>query len=231
MTALNPNRRMVRTSTLPDPNQYVQAMTGRFADWVFTEEEAPLQKGRWREALGCQPTTCVDLEIGTGNGYFFNHRALSQPDRTLLGMELKYKPLIQTIKRALHSGAQNAYVIRYHANLLKDLFASRELNNVFIFFPDPWPKKRHWKNRLVQEDFLSTLHELQAPGSFVEIKTDNAEYFDWILERLPGSPYRVSRSTRDLHSSEWAAENFQTHFEKLWTSKGLKTHLVRLEHD
>lgn len=231
MTALNPNRRMVRTSTLPDPNQYVKAMTGEFEDWVFTEEDAPLFKGRWRNSLGYSNETPVDLEIGTGNGYFFGHQASVYKDRVLLGMELKYKPLIQTIKRALHNGATNAYVIRYHANLLNEVFDAGELNNVFVYFPDPWPKKRHWKNRLVQDDFLQMLYVLQRPGSFLEIKTDNEDYFDWINERIPQSPYRVSRLTRDLHMSEWMSENFQTHFEKLWTSKGLKTHLVRLEKD
>lgn len=229
MTALNPNRRMVRTSTLPDPNQYVKAMTGDYADWVYTEEEAPQRRGRWRQDVGVSADHPVDLEIGTGNGYFFQHQALKCPDRILLGMELKYKPLIQTIKRALSSGTQNAFILRYHANLLGEVFAEQELNNVFIFFPDPWPKKRHWKNRLIQDDFLELLHRLQRPGSFVELKTDNPEYFDWILERVQRSKYQIERCTRDLHTSEWAGENFQTHFEKLWTSKGLKTHMIRLK--
>jgi tRNA (guanine-N7-)-methyltransferase len=198
-------------------------------NWVFTEEEAPLHKGRWREALGFESTVPVDLEIGTGNGYFFSHQAHSNPSRVLLGMELKYKPLVQTIKRALRMGTTNAFVLRYHANLLNELFDSQELNNVFIYFPDPWPKKRHWKNRLVQDDFLEMLFNIQRAGSFLEIKTDNPEYFDWIIERIPKSPYQQSRFSRDLHNSEWASENFQTHFEKLWTSKGLKTHMVRLE--
>jgi tRNA (guanine-N7-)-methyltransferase len=104
---------------------------------------------------------------------------------------------------------------------------SEEVNNTYIYFPDPWPKKRHHKNRLIQLDFLHTLFDIQKKGSFLEFKSDNLEYFDWTVERLKRSPYKIERLTNDLHNSEWSQENFQTHFEKLWTSKGIKTNLVR----
>ena len=119
-------------------------------------------------------------------------------------------------------------MIRYHAALVSEMFAPEEIDNAFIYFPDPWPKKRHFKNRLITAEFLNILFALQKPGSFLEIKTDHPGYFEWIMERAPQSRYQIVRQTEDLHKSEWSAENFQTHFEKLWTSKGLPTHMVRL---
>ena len=229
MAVLNPSVRLVRSKNLPNPNRYVEMMRGEFSDWVTPEDLAPTRKGRWRQDLGLTHESPVDLEIGTGNGYFFAHYGKSNPDRYLLGMELKFKPLIQSMKRSLAAGNKNTRMVRYHAGILPEIFESGELNRVLIYFPDPWPKKRHHKNRLISTAFLETVHRLQRPGSYLEIKTDHAGYFDWIEAAVKNSPYRVSRNTRDLHSSAWAADNYVTHFEKLWTSQGLPTHLIRLE--
>lgn len=113
--------------------------------------------------------------------------------------------------------------------MVHELFAPNEVDNVYIHFPDPWPKKRAFKHRLIQDGFLVELFKVMRPGGFVEFKTDNVDYFDWTLEHVKRSPFRIFRETRDLHNSEWASENFMTHFEKLWTGQGLKTHLVRFE--
>lgn len=227
MSALNPSVRLVKSRNLPNPNKYVLMMDDEFSGWVFNEEKAPQNKGQWREKCGLQADAFLDLEIGTGNGYFFTDYCSRNPGRNLLGMELKFKPLIQSIKRSRTAKNVNGWAVRYHAALIDELFSPGELDNVFIYFPDPWPKKKHFKNRLITLEFLFNLYELQKPGSYLEIKTDHPGYFEWIMERLPRSPYKISRSTTDLHNSEWAQDNFMTHFEKLWTSKGLKTHLVR----
>lgn len=227
MTALNPSVRLVKSQNLPNPNKYVLMMQDEYKDWVFNEENVTKQKGVWRKLLNLTEDAPLDLEIGTGNGYFFADYTKRNPNRTLLGMELKFKPLIQSIKRARALGNTNGYMLRYHASLLDDVFAAQELDNVFIYFPDPWPKKRHHKNRLINLEFLLNLFEQQKSGSYLEFKTDHPGYYEWVMERLPKTPYQILRQTDDLHKSEWANENFMTHFEKLWTSKGLKTHYVR----
>jgi tRNA (guanine-N7-)-methyltransferase len=200
-----------------------------YSEWVLLEEEAAKQKGLWRPSVfNVTSDIPVDLEIGVGNGFFFEHLCKSNPDRRMLGIELKFKPLIQTVKRALRAGCTNARLIRYDASNIEEIFGPAELNDVYIFFPDPWPKKRHHKNRLLTYEFLMTLYELQRPGSSLQIKTDSAEYFDWIVERVPKTSYVVEAKTDNLHASELSSDNFLTHFEKLWTGKGLKTHYLRL---
>jgi tRNA (guanine-N7-)-methyltransferase len=91
----------------------------------------------------------------SGTGYFFNQQALKYPERLLLGMELKYKPLVQTIRRAKRSGANNVAICRYHGFNIEELFEKNELDNVFIHFPDPWtsPKK-------TKESVLNSTKEL-----------------------------------------------------------------------
>jgi tRNA (guanine-N7-)-methyltransferase len=214
--------RVSRTKDIPEPNAYILALQGEFAQWSYDEERAPTFKGRWRlDAFSAAADRPLDVEIGTGNGLHFAHHALKHPDRLLLGFELRYKPLIQTIRRALRGGASNARVARYNAYLLPELFEEGELNDVFIFFPDPWEKSRQHKHRLIQDEFLKQLWRVQQPGSRVFFKTDSRDYFDWAMERFQRSPYAMEEFTYDLHSSPLAEKNFITQFESLFIRQGI----------
>lgn len=227
---LTTKARISLTRNLPNPNDYVRLLEGEFAEFAFNEERAPEFRGAWRkEVFKVDENVPLDLEIGTGNGYFFAHRANSEPSRCLVGIELKFKPLIQSIRRALRDGARNVRIMRYDAWAVEELFAANELNDVFIHFPDPWEKKKQWKHRLIDEDFIQILHDVQRPGSVIDFKTDSLDYFEWAMERFRRSRYQIQAETRDLHNSEWASKNFVTHFEKLWTSKGLKINYALLK--
>lgn len=216
-----PQVRMKLTKNIPVPNEYIVGLTEEFADYAFDEERAPSFKGKWRsEVFKKDDEHRVDLEIGTGNGFHFAHYAKSNPERSLVGFELKYKPLIQTIRRALRDGCENARVCRYNAHLICDIFEKNELNDVLIHFPDPYPKKKHRKNRLLTENFLNGLFELQKSGSKLYFKTDSEDYYDFALPNLESSKYEVVGETRDLHNSEFVEGNFVTAFEDIFLRKG-----------
>ncbi len=224
------NRRDINiTRTLPRPNAYTIALDGEFSHVAFNEERAPLFKGHWREKVfKAAPEAPMDLEIGTGNGFFFAHRAESQAKRNLLGLELKYKPLIQSIRRATLGGRKNVAIARYHAFNMSDLFEGEELNHVFIHFPDPWTSPKKPRNRIVNRYHLGLLYKLQRPGSFLEFKTDSREYFLWAMEEIKESPYKIEFQTQNLHQSEKASENFMTGFEKIFTKQGIQINYVLL---
>lgn len=220
--------RMSLTRELRKPTEYVQLMNSEFARWALNEERAPLLKGAWRQHLEVDASYPLDVEIGTGNGYHFAHLAKNCPDRGVIGIELKYKPLVQSIRRALRAGASNALIARYDASHITDLFADGELNNVYIHHPDPWLKKRQWKHRLIQDEFLVELNGLMRPHSFVDFKTDSRDYFEWAIERFRRSPFELVRESWDLHKSEWQSENFVTHFESIFLKQGQPIHYARL---
>ncbi len=215
--------KLTKTTELKKPNPYAVMLMDEYEGRAFDEDKVQTLKGKWRKELfQTQPNDYpIDVEIGTGNGYFFAHRSSTNLDRGLLGFEVKYKPLIQAMRRALRAGAkENAYMLRYNAYELVEVFEKEEINNVFIHHPDPWPRKKHWKHRLIQDDFLKELMTLMKPGSFVEFKTDDEPYFDWALERFQRSDFTMDFITRDLHNSKLAEVNFKTHFEKIFLAKG-----------
>ncbi len=217
------------TKNLPKPTYYAAALNGEFAQHAYNEERAIEFCGKWRSLAFSSPLDQpLDLEIGTGNGFYFTHHASTHKDRLLLGIELKYKPLIQTIRRALRAGCENARIARYNANFIWELFEDEELNNVYIHFPDPWIKKSKKKNRLINTKFLNQLFTKQKEGMFVEFKTDSLDYFEWAMEFFEASSYRVEHVTRDLHNSEFAESNFETHFEKIFLKQNIKINYTKV---
>lgn len=214
------------------PTYYAEALLGEFSEWAYCEESTPGKKGKWRkEVFNVDESTPLDVEIGTGNGYHFAHYADTHPKRMFVGFEIKYKPLIQSIRRALLNGSKNARICRYTADVIQNVFKKDEIDNVIIHHPDPWPKKRDWKRRLIQDDFLKTLFELQKSGSIVEFKTDDRPYFDWALERFKRSPYELTGLSYDLHNSEFADQNYVTSFERIFLSKGQPIYYATLKKD
>jgi tRNA (guanine-N7-)-methyltransferase len=221
--------RVSRTKDVPVPNAYILALQGEFSPWSYDEERTPLFRGQWREqAFEVPAGTPFDVEIGTGNGLHFAHRAISSPERCILGLELRYKPLIQSIRRARRAGCNNARVSRYNAYLLPELFAPGEINDVFIFFPDPWEKGRNHKHRVIQDEFLARLFEMQRPGSRVFFKTDSQDYFAWAMTRFARSNYQIEDSANDLHGSGRSESNFITQFEQIFIRQGLPIAFARL---
>jgi tRNA (guanine-N7-)-methyltransferase len=219
---------LVKTREIAKPTAYVAALGRQEIEGAFDEERAEKLKGQWRELAFQAPIKApLDVEIGTGNGFFFAHRALSEPGRLLLGLEIKFKPLVQAIRRALGAGAKNARIARYHAGYIQNLFTPGEIENVFIHHPDPWTKKSKTKRRLMNRDFLTVLFAIQKSGSFLEFKTDSREYFFWAVEEFKHSPYRIERYSESLHQSEWRDENFVTHFERIYLEMGQPIYYLR----
>ncbi|HWU44969.1 MAG TPA: hypothetical protein VN132_16065, partial [Bdellovibrio sp.] len=229
MTTASPRRQINITTDLPHQTEYTLALNNEYAHVAFDEVRAPLNKGKWRsDIFKTENHIPMDLEVGTGNGAHFAHHAQKNPHRLLVGLELKYKPLIQTIRRALKGNCKNAAVARFHAFNIDELFTEGEIDNVFIHFPDPWTSPKKPKNRFVCKQNLEILHRLQKSGSIIEFKTDSLVYFLWAMKEIRQSPYKILIETQDLHNSPLKAENFETAFEKIFLREGIKINFVRL---
>lgn len=207
---------------LKNPSIYVQQLLGEFSPWAFDERRVLDMKGHWREYLNKNPDTPLDLEIGLGNGLHFAYRACKEPNRCLVGLEIKYKPLIQSIRRAKKAGCNNVLAARWHAHYLDHIFAESELDDVFIFFPDPWVTPRRPSRRILNPLVIEQLSHLQKPNGCIVFKTDNKEAFEWSLANIKQhSSYEIDYVTYDLHRSDKAATNFVTQFESIFIRQGL----------
>jgi tRNA (guanine-N7-)-methyltransferase len=221
------------TKRLPKPNEYVLAIYNEYKSYAFDEVDIVHCKGKWRSEIFKKDSGYpVDLEIGTGNGTHFAHHCEKFPERGLVGLELKYKPLVQTIRRTVSANMDNARIARYHGQNVDHIFEVGEINNVYIHFPDPWTSPKKPDRRIVSRFVLQRLFNLQKPGSFLEFKTDSRDYFLWALEEIKLSPYRVEVSTLNLHANpEVAPNNFITAFERIFIRQGVEINYIKLWRD
>jgi tRNA (guanine-N7-)-methyltransferase len=227
----SPRPQINLTRELPKPNSYAVAMDNEYRNVAFNEERAPLNKGHWRaQIFKVESDIPLDVEIGTGAGHHFAHHAKKHPERCLVGLELKYKPLIQTIRRAKTGGGVHNAICRYHAFNLDQLFAEGEVNNVYIHCPDPWVTPRKPRNRVVNRHILNDIYKMQRTGSFLEFKTDSREYFLWALEEIKHTSYKVEFQTLNLYGEDtvYKQNNFQTGFEKIFVNQGIEINYIKL---
>lgn len=131
----------------------------------------------------------LTLEIGFGMGHSLLEMAAREPARRFVGVEV-HPPGIGALLAGIESrGLTNLRVIEADvAAILETAFRPGELDRVQIFFPDPWPKKRHHKRRLVQGPFMERLARRVRPGGTLMLATDWEPYAEWMLEVLDASP-------------------------------------------
>lgn len=119
------------------------------------------------------------LEIGCGHGHFLAAYAAANPGEFCLGIDILKDRLERAEKKARRARLTNVAFLRSEASvLLENLPPDHRLSRIFVLFPDPWPKRRHHKNRLLKPDFLDLLAAKTAPGARVYFRTDHAPYFE-----------------------------------------------------
>jgi len=127
--------------------------------------------------FGCIAPLHVDL--GCGNGSFLCELAQRHPDRNFLGTEKLVGRVAKTCRKAASLenvrvlNVESSYAVRY-------LLPETSVETFYLLFPDPWPKRRHHRRRIVTTDFLDSIHRALAAGGVLRIATDQLDYFEKI---------------------------------------------------
>ncbi len=129
------------------------------------------------------------LEIGFGMGETSAAIATAHPDTDYLGIEVHTPGVGSLLKQIGELGLTNMRIVQHDAvEVLREMIALNSLDGAHIFFPDPWPKKRHHKRRLVQPEFVALLASRLKPAGYVHLATDWEEYAAQMLEVLAAEP-------------------------------------------
>ena len=133
---------------------------------------------------GVAPCT---LEIGFGNGEHLLERSLAHPGRHFLGVEVHRPGIGHLLLAAARAGVTNLRVIAHDAvEVLQQQLSAGSLDEVQLLFPDPWPKKRHHKRRIVQPEFVALVASRLGAGGRVHLATDWEPYAEDMLRELSG---------------------------------------------
>ena len=156
------------------------------------------------------------LEIGFGMGETTAAIAQAHPENDYLGIEVHTPGVGALLKRIAELGLANLRIVQHDAvEVLEHMLAPASLDGVHLFFPDPWPKKRHHKRRLIQPVFAALLASRMKPGAYLHAATDWEDYAAQMLEVLRAEP--ALRNTADGYTQRPATRP-ETKFEQ----RGLK---------
>lgn len=168
------------------------------------------------------------LEVGAGTGLFSVELATRYPDKQFVAVDVKADRLQVGAYEAMSRGLENLRFVRARADQLGELIESGSLEQLWVTFPDPFPKQRSAGRRLTHPTYLSTYTKLlRADGSF-RLKHDDRNFFCWSLEQLVTCGWQIHELSFDLHDSDLSSDyKIQTTYEQRWLSEGLVTNFVR----
>jgi tRNA (guanine-N7-)-methyltransferase len=139
-------------------------------------------------ALFAGPVAAVWLEIGFGAGEHLAWQAAQNPSVGLIGCEVFENGVARLLRAVGEQGLGNVRVFTDDARLLLARLAGASIERAFILFPDPWPKQRHHKRRMVATRTLDLLAAAMIPGAELRLATDDVDYLRWMLARAPVHP-------------------------------------------
>jgi tRNA (guanine-N7-)-methyltransferase len=166
------------------------------------------------------------VEIGFGRGEFLLGLAAEAPQQAFLGVEYSYKRVLKMTRRLARSELRNVRLLQARGeDAVRELLPLASVRAFWINFPDPWPKLRHRRRRLVQPDLVRELALRLVPAGELHVATDDVDYAEQIDAALAGEPLLenalVQRFLRDVpgrrataYELEWRAEGRSLHF---WT--------------
>jgi tRNA (guanine-N7-)-methyltransferase len=211
----------------PDLNPFLK-LHREFGPPVLTASQVAQGKGRWAEVFERQAP--LHLEIGSGNGFFLAGMAKHLPEWNWLGLELRFKRVVLTARKLQAAGVQaHSRIGRYEAHWLDDLFGEASLSGVYVNFPDPWPKERHAKHRVLGPEFMASVATMLVPGGELRIKTDHQVNVRAALTHFQGLPLEVIGLCQDVQTQgpPWdfdVVTNYQSKFYR----RGIPVHAIRL---
>ena len=165
----------------------------------------------------------ITLELACGRGEYTIGLARLFPDKNFIGVDIKGERIWKGSTIALEEKLNNAAFLRTQILTIENFFEPGEVNEIWLTFPDPRPRKRDIKRRLTSPRFLDTYKRLLQNGGFVRLKTDNTQLYEYTLEQLQmRSDISDLVYTADVYTSELQKECFdiKTRYEQEFTKKG-----------
>lgn len=171
------------------------------------------------------PDRLLEVDLGCGDGSFLVAMAREFPDRMFLGVERLLGRVRKVGRKLTRAGLENAWVLRLESRYTVEwLLPEASVGRLHVLCPDPWPKARHHRRRLIQPEFLAAVHRTLRPGGELLFMTDHDGYFAWaedMAERFGGFTRRP-----------WEEDTFfypKTDFQVQWEAEGRTMFRLRLE--
>jgi len=180
-------------------------------------------KGKWREEVFEKPNPIV-LELGCGKGEYTIGLAEWYPQKNFVGIDIKGSRMYVGAKKALAIPLKNVVFIRTKIELIEFIFDTHEVDEIWITFPDPQPKKRWTKKRLTSSWFQNRYINILKPNGILHLKTDNFFLYHYTIALLNFNKVDIQFASENIHAEKMAPKeiSIHTYYEKQFLEKGQK---------
>jgi tRNA (guanine-N7-)-methyltransferase len=184
---------------------------------------------KWELVPLCYPASALTeltakrriVEVGPGRGDFLFHLAKTNPDAVIVAIELKSKRYFKLIDRIDKKRLTNVVLIQADARrVIRTYFQDANIDEIHVNFPDPWPKLRHTKNRVICKEFLKSCVGALAKGGTLTIITDSLPYF----ASMEKDSKVLEKEMKRLHTAD---DVFPTFFAQKWKKEGRKFNMMK----
>lgn len=170
----------------------------------------------------------IHIEVGTGKGRFIYEMAKLHPEINYIGIEIQMSVIVTALDKLIENELPNLQLLQVNGGELTQYFAENEINQVYLNFSDPWPKKKHEKRRLTYQSFLSVYEEILVPKGEIHFKTDNQGLFEYSLASFSQYGMILKQVWLHLHESDFEG-NVMTEYEEKFSNKGNRIYRVEAQ--
>lgn len=169
----------------------------------------------------------VKIEFCSGNGDWINQRALQDKESNWVAIEKRFDRSRRIWSKSRNLSLPNLFLIWGEAlTVCVHYLKASSVDEIFINFPDPWPKHRHAKNRLIDEIFVEQLHRILKPGGALTLVTDDENYAHQMLQKL-----KKNEGFKPFYPSPFYANEYPSYgtsyFDQLWRSRGKAIYFLK----
>lgn len=197
---------------------------------LLGEGGQPVQlKGKW-SASHFHNDHPITLELACGRGEYSLALARMFPERNFIGVDIKGARIWKGAKQALDEGLENVAFLRTRIEKIEVFFGKGEIDEIWITFPDPFPRKSKANRRLPGPRFIEEYRKILKPGGWVHLKTDDPGLFDFTIENLENDPQcKIDYISYDIYSAPLAFPELEikTYYERMHLEAGKKIKYVR----
>ncbi|MBM7561889.1 tRNA (guanosine(46)-N7)-methyltransferase TrmB [Fusibacter tunisiensis] len=176
-----------------------------------------LRKGNWKEVFGNDNP--IHAEFGGGKGRFSVEMARMYPNVNFIMADAVTEVALVAAKRMKKAALNNVRLILLDLKNVEDVFSEGELDQIYLNFSDPWPKKRHYKRRLTYRDFLMSYKAVLKSEGWIHFKTDNRSLFQFSLNEFAALDMKMQHISLNLHD-ESPEGNVMTEYEEKFSKMG-----------
>ncbi len=202
------------------------------SDYVIQPGKAIFEKvkGHWNELI-FKNNKPIKLEIGCGRGEYTIGQARLLKDVNFIGVDIKGSRLWKGATICEEESLHNAAFLRTEIALIEKLFEKGEVDEIWVTFPDPRPKDKDEKHRLISPRFLGIYRSIMKEDGIINLKTDNYDLYAYAEEVVKEQKLDILASTSDLYTSEYQelCMGIQTTYEKRFLTEGIKINYLRFK--